>query len=194
MTSDYAVLPSRITAGQAIEKLRHEAPNKETIYYAYVVDEQRKLIGFISLKDLILSRSDAIIEDIMEKEVLSTGINDDQENAVHKIQKYDLIALPVVSEKNALVGIITYDDAIDIISRENTEDMEKLMAIGGPHEHAAYTRTSSWGHFKNRAGWVLCLAMLGLVSGLIVRNYEDLLLKFTILATFMFTIRMVVGI
>ncbi|MBU0993783.1 MAG: magnesium transporter [Proteobacteria bacterium] len=185
MTSDYAMLPAQITAAQAIDRLRREAPNKETIYYAYVVDENRKLIGSVSLKDLILSRPNATIDEIMQKEVLFTRIHDDQEDAVRKIQKYDLIALPVVNEKDSLVGIITYDDAIDVINQENTEDMEKLMAIGGSHEHAVYSKTSSWGHFKNRAGWVVVLAMLGLISGLIVQKFEGLLLQFTILATFM---------
>lgn len=185
MTSDYAMLPAHITAAQAIDRLRREAPNKETIYYAYVVDENRKLIGSVSLKDLILSRANATIGEIMQTEVLFTRIHDDQEDAVRKIQKYDLIALPVVNDRDFLVGIITYDDAIDVINQENTEDMEKMMAIGGSHEHAAYTKTSSWGHFKNRAGWVVILAMLGLISGMIVQKFEGLLLQFTILATFM---------
>lgn len=185
MTSDYATLSPQLTAGEAIDHLRREAPDKETIYYAYVVDAQRKLIGFVSLKDLILARPATRIEDIMSRDVIFVHVNDDQEDAARKIQKYDLIALPVINGNDVLVGIITYDDAIDIFSQEHTEDMEKLMAISGSHEAGAYLRTSSWAHFKNRSGWIFILALLGLVSGYIVQSFETLLLQVALLASFM---------
>ena len=185
MTSDYATLAPRLTASQAIERLREVAPDKETIYYAYVLDDSRKLLGFVSLKDLILARRDARVEDIMHPEVIFSRVEDDQEDAARKIQKYDLLALPVLNGGDALVGIITHDDAIDIITQEHTEDLEKFMAITGSHEDAAYMKTSAWGHFKNRSPWVIVLALLGLVSGLIVQRFEGLLLQFAILAAFM---------
>jgi len=185
MTSDYATLSPDLTAAEAIAKLRREAPDKETIYYAYVVDERRKLLGFVSLKDLILARSDARVADLMHEDVIFAKADDDQEDAARKIAKYDLIALPVVNGHGTLVGIITYDDAIDIITQENQEDMEKFMAIGGSHETAAYLRTPFWSHFKNRCAWVVVLALLGLISGAIVQNFEGLLVQFAILATFM---------
>ncbi len=185
MTSDYATLPPQLTASEAIEHLRRVAPDKETIYYAYVVDEARRLRGFLSLKDLIVARRDARVEEIMHPEVIAARTHDDQEEAARTIQKYDLIALPVLNGNDALVGIITHDDALDIITQEHTEDMEKLMAIGGSHEAGVYLRTSSWMHFKNRAGWVVILAVLGMVSGYIVHSFEDLLMQFAILATFM---------
>ena len=185
MTSDYALLSSELTVVQAIERLRLEAPNAETIYYAYVVDDQRKLIGFVSLKDLILSRPGAKIADIMNREVLYVQIDEDQEEVAGLIRKYDLIALPVINGNDALVGIITHDDAIDILTQEYTEDMEKIMAIGGSHENAAYIKTTAWQHFMNRAGWVVILAVLGLVSGFIVQKFEGMLLHFAILAAFM---------
>ncbi len=185
MTSDYALLSAELTAKEAIEQLRREAPDKETIYYAYVVDNNRKLIGLISLKDLILSAPTARIGDIMNRDVISVRATDDQEEAALKIQKYDLLALPVVNGNDNLVGIITHDDAIDIFSEEHTEDLEKLMAIRGEHEARAYMRTPAWVHFKNRSVWILLLAMLGLVSGYIVQNYSDLLLQVALLATFM---------
>ncbi len=185
MTSDYATLSPHLTAEEAIAKLRHEAPDKETIYYAYVVDDQRRLIGFISLKDLILAWPKTKVDDMMHRDVISAHVTDDQEDAALKIQKYDLIALPVVNGNDTLVGIITYDDAIDIFSQEHTEDMEKLMAISGSHEAASYVHTSAWVHFKNRSGWILILALLGLVSGYIVQHFEGLLLQVALLATFM---------
>ncbi|HEQ60152.1 MAG TPA: magnesium transporter [Firmicutes bacterium] len=185
MTSDYATLSPQLSASQAIERLREVAPDKETIYYAYVVDEQRKLLGFVSLKDLIVARREARVEDIMHREVIFARVEDDQEEAARKIQKYDLLALPVINGRDALVGIITHDDALDIITQEDTEDLEKLMAIAGSHEAGVYLKTSSWGHFKNRVAWVILLALLGMVSGFIVQRFEGLLLQFSILATFM---------
>lgn len=185
MTSDYAVLPPSLTAAQALEKLREVAPDKETIYYAYVVDENRKLLGSVSLKDLIVARKDEKIEKIMDTDTIYAKVDDDQEEAARKIQKYDIIALPVVNSEGALVGIITHDDAIDIISQEHTEDMEKLMAIAGTHEAGAYLRTPSWVHFKNRSYWVIGLAILGLVSGTIIHSFEDTLMQLLILVIYM---------
>jgi len=185
MTSDYVTLAPNLTVTQAIDRLRLEAPDKETIYYAYVVDESRKLIGFVSLKDLILARPNLRVGDIMHRGVISVHVAEDQEIAARLIQKYDLLALPVINGGDALVGIITHDDAIDIITQEHTEDMEKFMAIGGSHADAVYMKTSVWGHFRNRSPWVVALAMLGLVSGFIVQSFEGLLLQFAVLAAFM---------
>ncbi|MBW1990260.1 MAG: magnesium transporter, partial [Deltaproteobacteria bacterium] len=185
MTSDYADLSPELTASAAIERLREIAPDKETIYYAYVVGEGRKLLGFVSLKDLILAGKDSLVADIMHKDVVYAMAEEDQEEAAAKIQKYDLLALPVLNSEGALVGIITHDDALDIITQEHTEDMEKFMAIAGSHEAGVYLRTSSWAHFKNRVPWVMALAVLGLVSGFIVQRFEGLLLHFAVLATFM---------
>jgi len=185
MTSDYASLSPHLTASQAIERLREVAPNKETIYYAYVVDDNLKLLGFVSLKDLVVARREARVGDIMHREAIFASVEEDQEDAARKIQKYDLLALPVLNGNDALVGIITHDDAIDIITQEQTEDMEKLMAITGSHENAVYMKTSVWGHFRNRCPWVIVLAILGLVSGFIVQNFEGLLMQFTVLAAFM---------
>jgi magnesium transporter len=185
MTSDYATLSKDLTAKEAINKLRLEAPNKETIYYAYVIDEKRQLTGFVSLKDLILARADESIESIMHTEMIFANAYDDQEKAARTIQKYDLIALPVINGGNALVGILTYDDAIDIITQEHTEDMEKLMAISGEHEAGVYLKTSSFVHFKNRAVWVVGLALLGLISGFIIRGFEDALKGLILLTLYM---------
>lgn len=185
MTSDYATLFPDQTVQEALAKLRREAPDKETIYYAYVVDSERRLIGFLSLKDLIIARSDKRVEELMHRDLIYASVSDDQEEAAQKIAKYDLIALPVVNGNNVLVGIITHDDAIDIINQEHTEDMEKFMAITGSHETGTYLRTSSWGHIKNRCVWLVALAALGLVSGYIVQSFEGLLLQFAVLATFM---------
>jgi magnesium transporter len=185
MTSDYATLSPDQTVQEALAKLRREAPDKETIYYSYVVDSKRRLIGFLSLKDLIIARPEKRIEELMHRDLIYALVTDDQEEAARKIAKYDLIALPVVNGNMVLVGIITHDDAIDIINQEHTEDMEKFMAIAGSHETGTYLKTSSWGHFKNRWVWLVALAALGMVSGYIVQSFEGLLLQFAVLATFM---------
>lgn len=185
MTSDYATLTKDLTAQEAINKLRLEAPNKETIYYAYVIDKNRQLTGFVSLKDLILANSDELVDSIMHTEMILINAFDDQEKAARKIQKYDLIALPVINDGNALVGILTYDDAIDIITQEHTEDLEKLMAISGEHESGAYLKTPAITHFKNRAIWVVGLALLGLISGFIIHNFEDAIKGLIILTLYM---------
>jgi magnesium transporter len=185
MTSDYATIPPHVTAAQAIEHLRTIAPDKETIYYAYVVDSQRRLMGFVSLKDLILAPRGKLVTDILQPEMVYAHVDEDQEKAARKIQKFDLLALPVIDHNDALVGIITHDDAIDVITQEQTEDIEKLMAIAGRHEAGAYMRTTAWGHFRNRAVWVAGLAVLGLVSGFIVQSFEGFLMQFAIFAAFM---------
>lgn len=185
MTSDYATLSPQMTVAEAIEHLREIAPNKETIYYSYVVDENRKLIGFSSLKDLILAPKEALVGDIMHRDPIFARVTDDQEDVARKIQKYDLIAIPVVNGNDVLVGIITHDDALDIITQEHNEDLEKFMAIAGSHEVGVYLKTPAWVHFKNRAYWVVGLAGLGLVSGMIIHSFEKALTKLLILALYM---------
>lgn len=185
MTSDYAALSADLTASQAIDRLREAAPDKETIYFTYVVDEQRRLLGFVSLKDLITARRNARVGDIMHKDVIFSRVEDDQEASARKIQKYDLLALPVVNGGDALVGIFTHDDALDVITQETTEDMEKLAAITGAHEAGVYLKTPSWIHFKNRAYWIVGLAALGLISGVIIHSFQASLMHMLILALYM---------
>lgn len=185
MTSDYATLSPELTATEAIDTLRLEAPDKETIYYAYVVDDERRLIGFLSLKDLILAPARERVKEIMNAGVISVKATDDQEFAARQIQKYRLIALPVVNGDDALVGIITHDDAIDIITREHTEDLEKFMAIQGSHDAASYLRTPALTHFRNRVLWVVGLAATGLLSGTIIHHFQATLSHLMILAIYM---------
>ncbi|MFQ3620174.1 MAG: magnesium transporter [Spirochaetales bacterium] len=185
MTSEYLTLKPTQTVEEAIASIRRDALNKETVYYAYIIDDQRRLIGFISLRDLILSDPKTLLQDIMHEEVISVRADTDQEVAARTIQKYDLIALPVVDEQGVLVGIITHDDAVDIITQEQTEDLEKLMAIGGSHEAVGYLKTPSFEHFRRRAVWIVLLSILGLVSGSVIHSFENLLTQLMILALYM---------
>ena len=185
MTSDYATLEPVFTAAQAVEHLRLAAPDRETIYYAYVVDKQRKLIGFLALKDLILAQSGESVQDIMQRDFIYARVDEDQEAAARRLQKYDLIALPVVDEAGTLVGIVTHDDAFDVLVQEQQEDLEKLFAIGGSHEAGIYLRKSPWEHFRSRVLWVIGLAGLGLLAGQVVQNAEEFLTAVPILMIFM---------
>ncbi len=185
MSTDYAVLKSDAGVGQAIDQLRIQAPGKETIYYIYVIDENRKLIGFVSLKDLIMARPGQLVRNVMHTDVIDAHVNDDQEIVAKKIEKYDLIAIPIVDDNRVLVGIVTYDDALDIIRQEQTEDIEKFMAISGRHEIGDYLKTSALRHFRKRVYWIVGLAILGLVSGIIIHGFEHTLTSLLILALYM---------
>lgn len=185
MTSDYVVLDQNSTVMQVLQTLRSQAPDKETIYYCYVTNKNRELVGFVSLKDIILALPGQKIADIMDDDVIFVNATDDKEEVARKIQKYDLLAIPVVNGDNTLVGIITHDDAIDILTEEQTEDIEKIMAISGEHLAAGYLRTPAWYHFKKRVPWVVLLAVMGLISGYIIHAFESALTGMIILAIYM---------
>ena len=185
MTSDYATLSPDITAGEAVERLRQAAPDKETIYYAYVVNRARRLIGFVSLKDLIVARRDTRVRDLLHEDPVMIRADEDREEAARKISKYDLIALPVVNRDGSIVGIITHDDVIDVISAEHTEDIEKLSAIAGSHEGGDYLAASPWRHYLRRVGWVVVLGILGIGAGAIVQHFTPLLTRHVALAAYM---------
>ncbi len=185
MTSDYATLARGLSVQEAIEKLRLEAPDKETIYYSYVVDNQRRPIGIVSLKDLILARPYQRIEDIMHPEVISARVDEDQEEVAQKIEKYDLLAIPIVNGGGALVGIVTHDDAMDILRDEQTEDMEKFMGLTGAVQEEDYLAVPLFTHYRRRVVWLATLAMLELVSGAILHAYEHVLTSVFILALYM---------
>jgi magnesium transporter len=184
MTSEYMTLSLNITAGEALAKLRKEGPEKETIYESYIVDSDRKLIGVISLKDLILAPTHSKLSDIMQTDIIFVRSSDDQEEAAQKIAKYDLLAIPVLNDSDALVGIITHDDVLDILQEEHTEDVEKLMAITAS-SGGNYLEISSWDHFKRRVSWIVGLAAMGVFSGAIIHRFESVLEQYILLAIYM---------
>lgn len=159
MTTDYVTLPPHITVREALERIRHDAPDRETIYYCYVVDHNRRLIGFISLKRLILSRRSAIIEETMQRDVIFARVGDDQESVARKIDKYDLLALPIIDAEDRLVGIVTHDDALDILRREQTEDMLKFGGVSPDPEadNIPYWQSGITSVVRRRIKWLLLL-------------------------------------
>lgn len=159
MTTDYVTLPAHITVRDALERLRHEAPDRETIYYCYVVDHNRRLIGFVSLKSLILARRSAVIEEIMQRDVIQARVDDDQEPVAQTIDKYDLLALPIVDADDKLVGIVTHDDAMDVLRREQTEDILKFGGVAPDPEADTlpYWQSDVVAVVRRRIKWLMLL-------------------------------------
>ena len=174
MTTDYVTLPAHITVREALDRLRHDAPDRETIYYCYVVDHNRRLIGFVSLKNLILSRRSALIEDIMQRDVIFGRLDDDQETAARQIDKYDLLALPIVDSTGRLVGIITHDDAMDILRQEQTEDILKFGGVSPDPEAdtAPYWQSTVIDVTRRRIKWLLMLFVAENLTYPVVRYYK----------------------
>jgi magnesium transporter len=185
MSTDFATIVGNMQIWQAIEKVRKDAPSKKMIYYVYVVDEQMKMLGFITLKDLIMAEPEALVEDALHDEFIYADVNEDREVVARKIEKYDLVALPVLNYNKQLLGIISHDDAIEVIRAEHTEDMEKFMGIVHDADGAEYLETSSIEHFKRRVVWIVTLAAVGIVSGMIIHRFESAIDKLLILALYM---------
>jgi magnesium transporter len=182
MTSDYATVPAEETAAAAIERLRHVAPDRETIYYCYVVDEERHLKGFVSLKDLIIAPAHRRVADIMQEDCVKANADDDGEATAAKLAEYDMLALPVVDSENKLVGIITHDDVIDMIVEEATEDVHRLGGVG-PLEHS-YLESSFGSLFFNRGIWLTILFIAGFLTAWALEGFEDVFKQIPALVLF----------
>ena len=182
MTTEYVDLKKQMTVEESFARIRRIGVDKETIYTCYVTDRDRKLIGLVSVKQLLLADYSQRIEDIMETNITYVGTMEDQENVARMFDRYDFLAIPVVDGENRLVGIITVDDAIDVIREEHTEDIEKMAAIV-PHEDT-YLKTSAWKHAKNRFFWLLFLMLSATVTGGIIQEYENAFVAVPILVAF----------
>lgn len=182
MTIEYVDLKKDMTVAQAFDKIRRTGVDKETIYTCYVKDNDRRLIGVITVKTMLLAPSDAVIEDLMETNIISVDTDEDKEIVAKTFDKYDFLALPVVDKEHRLVGIITVDDAMDVIQEENTEDFAKMAAIV-PSEDG-YLKTPAWKHAKNRIVWLLLLMLSATLTGLIINHYESAFATLPILVSF----------
>lgn len=185
MITDFATVTKDMTCFEAIQKVRFDAPSKKTIYYVYVVNEDQTLVGFITLKDLIIAEPDVVVFEQMHQDFIFGYVDEESESIAAKIDKYELVALPILNDKNQLVGIVTHDEAIDVIQAEHTEDMERFMGIMSSSEEVDYNNTSILGHFKKRVFWLVTLAVVGIISGLIIHSYEGALAQMMILALYM---------
>lgn len=170
MTTEFVDLKENMTVQEAFTRIRKIGVNKETIYTCYVLEESRRLIGIVTVKDLLLASMEMKLADIMETNLITVNTLEDQETAVKKFDKYDLLALPVVDKENRMVGIITIDDAVDVMQDENTEDFEKMAAMSPTED--TYFRTSVFRHAKNRIVWLLVLMLSATVTGMMTMKYE----------------------
>ena len=174
MTTEYVSLRPTMTVEEAILRIRRQGVDKETIYTCYVTDKDRTLIGFVTVKDLLLAEDDEmLIQDIMLTNLIFVNTRTDQEQVAHMLSKYNFLALPVVDGEGRMVGIVTFDDAMDVLEEEATEDME-LMSGMTPSEKP-YLKSSPFELFKNRIPWLMLMMVSATFTGLIMTSFEDAL-------------------
>ncbi len=181
MTIEYVNIKKDMTVGEAISRIRQTAVDKETIYTCYVT-EHRKLIGMVSVKDLLMAEDSMQIEEIMETNVIYTDTHEDKEEVVKIFNKYDFLAIPVVDREERLVGIVTFDDAMDVMQEENTEDITKMAAMTPTED--SYFNTSVFSHARSRIGWLLVLMLSATVSGSIINHYQESFKLYPLLVSF----------
>lgn len=182
MTTEFIDLKENMTVEQALEKIKRIGLEKETIYTCYVLSMSRKVKGIINLKSLVISEKDVMIKDIMETNVITVTTLEDQENVAKMFDKYNFLAIPVVDTENRLVGIVTVDDAMDVLQDEVAEDFEIMSAIT-PNEET-YFKTSVLSHAKNRIIWLFILMLSSIVTGAIITKYEAAFASVPILVAF----------
>ncbi len=182
MTSEFVRIRSNMTVSEAVEYIRKTGAKKETVYVIYVTDNTRVLKGTVGLRDLLFAQDYEIISDIMNEAVISALTTDDRESVAMKISKYDLLALPIVDSEERLVGIVTVDDALDVIEEEATEDIERMAAMAPSDK--PYLKTGVFEIFKNRIPWLLLLMISSTVTSAIISHYEAALASMVILTSF----------
>ena len=182
MTTEYVNLKKDMTVEEAFNKIRTVGVDTELIYTCYVTDRSRRLLGLVTVKDLLLNQMDTAIADIMDENVIFSNTLDDKEQVAGQFEKYDLVALPVVDNENRLVGIVTVDDAIDVIQEEATEDIEKMAAILPSDK--PYFKTGVFSTFKARIPWLMLLMISATLTGAIISSFEEKLTLFPALIAF----------
>jgi magnesium transporter len=171
MTTEYASLPADVTAGEAITRLRSQAPDSESIYYIYVLDGERQLLGFVSLRDLILAKPTALVADLMQRDPISVRVEEPREKVVEKLARFDFIAIPVVDDRNRLVGIVTHDDVLDAVRQEATDDAQRIAAIqplGESYLEAALV-SMTW----KRGVWLAILFATAAVTAMVLAKWQS---------------------
>ncbi len=182
MTSEVLSIRSHLTVAQAVAYIRKTGIDKETVYVIYVIDKSRRLLGIVELKDLLFASDDDVIENIMDSAVISASTSDDKESVANIISKYDLLALPIVDSESRLVGIVTVDDALDVINEEATEDIEKMVAIVPTDK--PYLKIGVFETWLKRIPWLLVLMISAAFTGSIITHYENALGQVVILTAF----------
>ena len=181
MTTEYVDIRENMTVAQAMAHIKQTGIHKETIYTCYVT-ERRRLIGIVSAKDLMTTDDDVRIRDLMETEIISVGTHTDKEDVAQLFTRYDFLAIPVLDAEGLMVGIVTFDDAMDVMVEEATEDITKMAAIN-PSEKT-YFETSVFAHAKNRIPWLLILMFTSIITGTIITKYENAFAAIPLLVSF----------
>ena len=182
MTTEFVDLKKNLTVEDAIKHIRRTGTDKETINICYVTDPSRHLLGLVSIRTLLLAEEDDVIEDIMDTNVVFARTMDDKEDVAQTLSKYDFLALPVVDTEDRLVGIVTVDDAMDVMEEEATEDFERMAAILPTDK--PYLRTGVWETVKSRLPWLLLLMLSATLSGLVINSFENSLATYSVLIGF----------
>ena len=173
MTSEYASIPSGTRVAAALDMLRDTAPDKETIYQVYVVDEHHRLLGTVSLKELILALPQQLIDELMLRDIVCADVDTEQEEVARLISRYDLLALPIVNHDETLVGIVTYDDAMDVAEAEATEDMHKGATVGRLETSLRDASISQL--YRKRVGWLVVLVFANIFTGAGIAFFEEVI-------------------
>jgi len=182
MTIEYVSLRKSMTVGEALSYIKKIGLDKETVYTCYVIDKNRKLEGIVSLRKLVISDDDVVIEDIMDTDMIYTRTHEDQEEVAEIFKRYSFLALPVVDKEERLTGIITFDDIMNVIDQENTEDFQKMAAMAPSEEK--YLDSSVFNLAKHRIVWLLVLMVSATFTGKIIRGYEEVLQSVVVLTAF----------
>lgn len=185
MNTDFATVFFDMTVEEAMAKIRKDAPSKDMVIYIYVVDDAMVMKGFITLKDLILAQPRDRVSEMINEFFVYAEVNEDRESVAKKVEKYDLAAIPVLNSLQQLVGIVGHDDALQVLQAEQTEDFEKFGGVIPSDEPENYLQTSSFKHFRRRVVWLVSLAAVGIISGMIINQYQGILEHFIILAMYM---------
>lgn len=182
MTNEYVYFRSGITVAKAFEIIREYGVDKETIYTCYVTSSRKELLGVVTVREMLLTAPEAIIDTLMDTNPIHVHTHDDQEEIAKMFSRYDMLAMPVVDSENRIVGIITIDDAVDVIQDENTEDFEKMAGMT-PSDNT-YLRTSAFNLAKNRIPWLVFLMIPAMITGALMEYYEAAFVSIPILVTF----------
>ncbi len=182
MTPEFIRLSESMTVSDAFDAIKKTGVDKETVYTCYVTKPDRKIAGVVTVKDMLLAELDSVIGDLMETNIVFAKTTDDREEVARMFDEYDFLAIPVVDNEMRLVGIITVDDAMDVLEEENTEDIEKMAAIVTSDK--PYMKTDIWSLWKNRIPWLLLLMLSATFTGFIITGFEDALAASVVLTAF----------
>ncbi len=185
MTKAYAAIRADMTLDEAIAALAEQKEETEILSRIYVLDDQQRIVGKVRLRDLTFNAHAQKISEVMQPELVVVHADADQEEAANMMLKYDMMTLPVVDSDNRLLGVITHDDAMEILQEESTEDLEKQSGIAGPQEETDYLETPVLSHLRRRVVWVLGLALLAIISGYVIISFENVINEHFMLALYM---------